>query len=55
MIDTEELITKIVGILIEEGQHDMRFKLGEFIRYMPTEVGDILRKHAEELPSSLPD
>lgn len=48
-MDIETLIVKIVGILIKEGHNDKRFKLGDCIRYMPTEVGDILRKHAEEL------
>lgn len=45
----EELIRKIELILILEGQHDRRFKLGEVIKYAPHEVADILRKHADDL------
>ena len=45
----EELIRKIELILILEGQHDRRFKLGEVIKYSPSEVADILRKHADDL------
>ena len=45
----EELIRKIELILIEEGQHDKRFKWGDFIKYAPYEVAEILRKHSDEL------
>lgn len=45
----EELIRKIELILIEEGQHDERFKWGDFIKYAPYEVAGILRKHFDEL------
>ena len=45
----EELIRKIELILIEEGQHDLRFRLGDIIKYNPHEVAEILRKHADEL------
>ena len=45
----EELIRKIELILIEEGQHDERFKLGDFIKNAPYEVAEILRKHCDEL------
>ena len=45
----EELIRKIELILIETGQHDLKFKLGEIIKYSPKEVGEILRKHKDEL------
>lgn len=45
----EELIRKIELILIEEGQHDKRFKLGDFIKYTPYEVAEIMRKHSDEL------
>ena len=45
----EELIRKIELILIETGQHDLKFKLGEIIKYNPKEVGEILRKHKDEL------
>lgn len=46
---TEELIHKIELILIETGQHDKKFKLGEIIKYSPCEVADILRKYKNEL------
>ena len=49
----EELIRKIEMILIETGQHDLKFKLGEIIKYSPTEVGEILRKHKDELRQSI--
>lgn len=49
----EELIRKIELILIETGQHDLKFKLGEIIKYSPTEVGEILRKHKDELRQSI--
>lgn len=49
VITLEELIRKIELILIEEGQHDERFKLGDFIKYAPFEVAEILRKHIDEL------
>ena len=45
----EELIRKIELILIETGQHDSKFKLGDFIKYSPYEVAEILRKHKDEL------
>lgn len=44
-----ELIRAIELILINEGQHDLKFKLGEIIRYAPYEIAEILRKHADEL------
>ena len=45
----EELIKKIELILILEGQHDSKFKLGEKIKYAPYEVREILLKHKDEL------
>ena len=45
----EELIDKIELILITEGQHDRKFKLGEIIKYNPHEVKEILLKHKDEL------
>lgn len=45
----EELIRKIELILIVEGQHDLRFRLGDIIKYNPHEVAEILRKHANGL------
>lgn len=47
--DYEELIRKIELILIMEGQHDKRFKLGETIRYTPYDVKEILQKHKDEI------
>lgn len=49
----EELINKIELILILEGQHDKRFKLGEYIKYTPYEVAEILKKHIDELKTHL--
>ena len=43
----EELIDKIELILIIEGQHDLKFKLGEIIKYNSHEVKEILLKHKE--------
>ena len=45
----EDLIDKIHLILVEEGQHDLRFKLGEIIKYSPSEIREILLKHKDEL------
>lgn len=38
-VDTAKGIT---SLLIEHGQNDMKFKLGEMIKYSPSEVGDII-------------
>ena len=47
----EELIRKIKLILIETGQNDKKFRLGEIIKYSPSEVANILRKHKDaEIP-----
>lgn len=35
---------EVWNILVEEGQHDPRFKLGEIIEYSPTDVLAILKK-----------
>lgn len=43
-ISTEQAISKIVGEIIEHGQHDMQFKLGEIIKYPPDEIGKILKE-----------
>lgn len=45
----ENLIREIELILIEEGQHDPKFKLGDWIKYTPHEVKEILLKHKDEL------
>ena len=50
----KELIYKITDILIETGQHDyQKFALGEIIRYSPSEVMNILKKHSNELEKLL--
>lgn len=49
IIMLEQLIRKIELILIKEGQHDKRFKLGDYIKYTPCEVAEILRKHSDDL------
>lgn len=48
-INLEEFIRRVELILITEGQHDLKFRLGEYIKYTPAEVSDILKKHADEL------
>jgi len=45
----EQIIRKVESILIMEGQHDRRFKLGEIIKYSPSKVAELLRKHYGEL------
>lgn len=46
MRDKQEVFTadEVCGILIKHGQHDERFKLGEIIKYSPSEVLEILKK-----------
>jgi len=46
--EAQAVIGNIELILITEGQHDPQFKLGDFIKYTPSEVAEILRKHADE-------
>jgi len=43
------LIDKIYWIIVNEGQHDLKFKLDEIIRYDPAEIKEILLKHKDEL------
>lgn len=40
---------KIHDILVEEGQKNLKFKLGETIKYDPLEVANIIKKHIDEL------
>ena len=40
--DAREEIDEIYDILLEHGQHDRNFKLGETIKYSPCEVKEIL-------------
>lgn len=47
--DIDTLIDKILDILVDVGQHDERFKLGEWIKYSPSEVQKILKDHKDEL------
>lgn len=51
--DIDALIDKITDILVDVGQHDKRFKLGEWIKYSPSEVRKILQDHKDELKSEL--
>jgi len=44
-----DLPKKIASILVDVGQSDSKFKLGETIKYSPSEVEDILRKHIVDL------
>lgn len=45
-----DLIHKIVGTIIEVGQSDVeKFKLGETIRYSPSEILEILKQHENEI------
>ena len=50
----ETLINEISLILIEAGQSDKRFKLGEIIKYSPSEIAEILKKHKEKLQQDVP-
>lgn len=45
-----DLIHKIVGTIIEVGQSDVgKFRLGETIRYTPSEILEILKQHKDEI------
>jgi len=45
-----DLIHRIVGIIIEAGQSDTKkFRLGETIRYSPSEILEILKQHESEI------
>ena len=50
--DIDDLLDKIHSILIEVGQSDPKFKLGDWITYKPHEVRQILEEHKDELTSS---
>lgn len=43
------LAEKIYWLLIEEGQHNSKFKWGETISNTPDEVRNIIQKHINEL------
>ena len=46
----DDLIYKIVGTIIAVGQSDARkFRLGETIRYTPSEILEILKQHENEI------
>ena len=40
---------KVQFLLVEEGQKDPKFHLSETIKYSPSEVRDIIKKHINEL------
>jgi len=45
-----DLIHRIVEIIIEAGQSDTKkFRLGETIRYSPSEILEILKQHESEI------
>ena len=48
----QDLAEKIYWILIEEGQHNLKFPLGGIITNTPDEVRDIIQKHIKELTQS---
>lgn len=39
---------EVEGILIEVGQHDRQFKLGEIIKYSPNDVREILERYESD-------
>ena len=39
---------EVEDILIEVGQHDRQFKLGEIIKYSPNDVRKILERHESD-------
>ena len=39
---------EVEGILIEVGQHDKQFKLGEIIKYSPSDVRKILERYESD-------
>lgn len=47
--DIDNLLDKIESILVEVGQSDPQFKLGDWITYKPYEVRKILEQHKDEL------
>lgn len=54
MGENKDLAEKIYWILIEEGQHNLKFPLGNIITNTPDEVRDIVRKHIKELTQNNP-
>lgn len=50
----KQTISKIWKYLVESGQNDTRFKLGDTIRYTPTEVANLLREMPEETVNKPP-
>lgn len=43
-VTTNQAISKIMGVIIEHAQHDGKFKLGDTIKYTPSEIGKILKE-----------
>ena len=41
-------VDEIVDILVEHGQHDLKFSLGDTIKYSPSEIKHILLKEIEK-------
>ena len=41
---TPEIIEEIVDFLVEYGQRDPKFKVGDIIKYSPSEIGTILSR-----------
>lgn len=53
--DIDDLLDKIHNILIEVGQSDPQFKLGDWITYKPHEVRQILEERKDELTKLIKD
>ena len=47
--EKESIAEKVQFLLVEEGQKDPKFHLSETIKYSPSEVRDIIKKHINEL------
>ena len=52
---TDDIIYKVIYIMVNVGQSDYRkFRVGETIRYSPSELLGILKQHKSELDPLLP-
>lgn len=52
---TDDIIYKVIDIMVNVGQSDYRkFRVGETIRYSPSELLGILKQHKSELDPLLP-
>lgn len=45
--EVSEILKESIDYLIDYGQHDKQFKLGETIKYSPSEVNRILKEYWE--------